>query len=482
MKTIRGKLFAYFFVFVILFQITAISIFISSKELTNKYDESFQRFLLLNSISQKSHELYELTKFYVIAPEEENAADFFAKKSELLDEKEKLADLLHYIEKVETKNYINLIETFIHETELTIGFVLKEDIEQYTDHLEEVRTAAGYIQESALELIDVELTAYQSFYKDLQVRNGYFMTFIIFLFLTTITLAIFFALWFSNGITSPINKLSRVAKEVAKGDLLGKPVEIQSNDELRLLGDAFNDMRSNIHGLVKEIKDQSELDQLLKEMELKHLQNQINPHFLFNTLNTISKMAYLEDAQSTSSLIDSVAALLRHSLGEIDENVTLENEVNIVQDYFRIQRTRFSERVQFVTTIDETCLDIEIPRLTLQPLVENAFIHGIEEREEGGIISIRIEQTEESVIIEVSDDGEGIEQEKIEALLSLTTDRDDHIGHSTGIGLTNVIRRLQLFYKKSNVVEIESEKGQWTTVRLILPKTIGVVNDENLNC
>ena len=121
--------------------------------------------------------------------------------------------------------------------------------------------------------------------------------------------------------------------------------------------------------------------------------------------------------------------------------------MNIVQDYFRIQQTRFSERVQFITKIDETCLGIEIPRLTLQPLVENAFIHGIEEREEGGVISIRIGQTEESVVIEVSDDGEGIDQEKIESLLSLSPVRDEHVGHSTGIGLTNVIRRLQLFYK-----------------------------------
>lgn len=166
--------------------------------------------------------------------------------------------------------------------------------------------------------------------------------------------------------------------------MVGTPIEVQSNDELKVLGDAFNHMRLNIHSLVQEIKDQSELDQLLKEMELKHLQNQINPHFLFNTLNAVSKMAYLEDANATSSLIDSVAAILRHSLGEIDTHVTLGDEVAIVGDYFNIQKSRFSERVQFITEIDETCLAIKIPRLTLQPLVENAFIHGIEEREEGG--------------------------------------------------------------------------------------------------
>lgn len=470
MRTIRGKLLIYFFVFLILFQITAISIFISSNELTTKYDDSFQRFLLLNSISQKSDELYGLTNRFVISPEEENADEYFSKKEELFTEKERLVDMFHYIEQVKIKNYINLIETFIHESELTVGFSLKQDIEQYTDHLEETRIAAEYIQEAAMELIDAELTAYQAFYKDLQQRNDYFFIFIIFLFITTIVLAIFFAFWFSKGITSPLNKLSRAAQEVSKGDLLGEPVEVHSNDELKLLGNAFNQMRSNIHELVKEIEDQSELDQLLKEMELKHLQNQINPHFLFNTLNTISKMAYLEDAHSTQGLIVSVSTLLRHSLGELDKHVTLKDEVSVVEDYFRIQKTRFSERIQFVTQIDETCLSFEIPRLTLQPLVENALIHGIEQKESGGTISLQVNQTDKHVIIEVSDDGEGIEEEEMEALMSLSLEKDDHVGHSTGIGLTNVIRRLQLFYRTNHVVEIESEKGEWTTIRLILPK------------
>ncbi len=417
----------------------------------------------------------------MLEQDEKNAELYFLEKTALQKEQRKLADVFHYAEETKMKNYQDLIDTFIHESELTMGFVLREDIENYTKHLEEARVSAGYIQELALELIDVELTAYQSFYKDFQVRNGYFVMFIVFLFLTTITLAVLFALWFANGITRPLDKLSSAAKEVARGDLIGEPVEIQSNDELRLLGDAFNHMRANIHELVREIKDQSELDQLLKEMELKHLQNQINPHFLFNTLNTISKMAYLENANATSRLIDSVAALLRHSLDEIDKEVTLKEELEIVEDYFRIQKTRFSERIQFVTKIDETCLAIEIPRLTLQPLVENAFIHGIESREEGGRITIQVKQTQNEVIVEVSDDGEGMSGVEIQRLLSLVERKEDHVGHSTGIGLTNVIRRLQLFYQKSDVVEIESEVGQWTTIRLFLPKDRSE-SYENLNC
>jgi len=470
MKTIRGKLLVYFLVFVVLFQVTAVSIFVSSNQLTNAYDDSFQRFLLLNDISQKSEELFAQTKIFVKGSNVENQADYFIAKKALEDKQEELTGAFTDPNKIEIKNYINLIETFIHESELTVGFFIRGDIERYTHHLDEARTASSYIQTSALEIIDVELTDYQSFYKDLQQRNDNFFLFIMFLFITTIMLAIFFALWFSKGITQPIDKLSHAAKEVSKGDLLGKPVAIHSKDELQLLGDTFNNMRSNIHELVEEIKDQSELDRLVKEMELKQLQNQINPHFLFNTLNTVSKMAYLEDAKATSDLIESVAALLRHSLGQIDKNVSLRDEVGVVKEYFHIQKIRFSERSQFKLNVDESCLEIEIPRLTLQPLVENAFIHGIEEKEEGGIITLNIYQMETNVIVEVRDDGVGMDQGKIRQLLSLSTVDTDHVGHSTGIGLTNVIRRLQLHYQIPDVMEIESVPGEGTTVRLLLPK------------
>lgn len=469
MKTIRGKLVVYFFAIILLFQVTAISIFVSSNELTDTYNDSFQRFLLLNKISRHASELYSTTKSFVNEPNSENSDDYFEIKADLEDNLSQLSETFYYIETIEMKNYINLIETFIYETDLTVGSVLRDDTEQYMNHLEEAGNASDYISESTLEIIELELTAYQSFYGDLQQRDHNFMLFIIFLFLTTIILAIFFALWFSRGITRPLGKLSAAAEEVASGGLEGEPVHIRTNDELRLLGDTFNQMRTNIHDLFQEVQDQSELDRLVKEMELKHLQNQVNPHFLFNTLNTISKMAYMEDAKSTSGLIDSAAALLRHSLGDIDHRVALKDEVQVVQDYFHIQKVRFSERVTFQLNIDENCLDIEVPQLTLQPLVENAFIHGIEGKEEGGIISLVIYQKLGKVIVEIRDDGIGISQETVNQIISRTKQQQEHVGHSTGIGLTNVIRRLELFFREDHMVEIESELGKGTVIRLILP-------------
>lgn len=470
MKTIRGKLLVYFLVFVILFQITAISIFISSTQLLHNYDDSFQRFLLLNNISQKSKELYTETKIYVKESETMNQSDYFAVKDHLKRQKKKLSKSFPNPDKIEIKNYIHLIETFINESELTVGFFLYEDIEQYSHHLEEARNASNYIQTYTLELIDVELTDYQAFYQDLKQRNDYFFYFIIFLTLTTILLSILFALWFSKGITQPIEQLSHAATEVSKGDLLGSDITIRSNDELGLLGDTFNDMRFNLHELVKEIRNQSELDQLIKEMELKQLQNQVNPHFLFNTLNTMSKMAYLEGAASTTELIDSVATLLRHSLGNMDKPSPLWDEVKMVKDYFRIQKIRFSERVQFELHVDDSCLDVEVPRLTLQPLVENAFIHGIEEKETGGTIGLIVRGTDTHIIVEVHDDGVGMPEHKVKQILSMTPHTENQVGHSTGIGLVNVIRRLQINYKVEDIVQIESRLDKGTTIRLILPR------------
>ncbi|WP_077624738.1 sensor histidine kinase [Sediminibacillus massiliensis] len=471
MKSIRSKLIVYFFVFVVLFNIVSISIYVSSRTLTEKYDASFDRFLVLNSISSISNQLFEDTKAYVMDQTDENLEAYYETRRSFKEQEEHFLAGLDHKEQTQARNYLNLIDNVLYESEITIGFVLKDDIERYTAHLKETQSTASYIQETTLHLIDLELTEYQTLYADLQDRNESFRLFIIFVFTTTIMLAVFFAIWFAQGINKPIQQLTNAARQVSKGDFSGKPVEIDSNDELKLLGSSFDHMRASIHELIKEIKDQSEQDRLMKELELKHLQNQVNPHFLFNTLNTISKMAYLEDARSTSNLIDSTAALLRYSLGDIEKFVRLKEEVAVVEDYLSIQKTRFSERIDFKIDVDEYCLDFPVPRLTLQPLVENAFIHGVEEQEDGGTIQLFIYEETSSIIVEVRDNGAGMTREKVSKVLSFPhTEQEDHIGHSTGLGLTNVIRRLQLFYRRENIIRIDSQPGEGTTIKLMLPR------------
>ncbi|UFT98573.1 sensor histidine kinase [Radiobacillus kanasensis] len=469
MKTIRGKLIIYFFVFVVLFNVVSISIYVSSKQLTGEYHASFERFVTLNSISQISNKLYQNVKTYVMEPSEENLDAYYTSLNQLEEEENQLMSSRTFEESMQIKNYTNLIDSLIHESEITVGFVLRDDIERYTAHLKETQSAATYIQETTLHLIDLELNEYQVLYEDLQERNSSFQWFIFFLFSTTVMLAIGFSLWFSYGITKPIQALSKAAKQVSSGQISGEPVVIDSNDELKLLGDSFNQMRTNIHELIEEIKQKSEQEKLMKELELKHLQNQINPHFLFNTLNTISKLAYLENAKSTSNLIDSVATLLRYSLGDLKKSISLKDELQVIEEYLSIQKTRFLERIQYKMDIQSEHLDIPIPRLTIQPIVENAFIHGIEAKEDGGKILIRIYDQDEYTMVEIEDDGIGMDEKTILRLLDTTADSEEHIGHSTGIGMTNVIRRLQLFYQTEHVLEIDSEVDRGTIIRLVLP-------------
>lgn len=381
----------------------------------------------------------------------------------------------HINQDIVLKNYYYLIESFLGECMVILNAYNRNEIEVYSSHLTELSRISIYIQEATLALINHELTNYQTFYREMHKRNELFSTIGIIIFVLTILISILFALWFSKGMTKPISLLSKAAKEISTGKFDGPDVKAPTKDELRFLAEAFNNMRENIRRLIQEIKQKSELDNLLKEMELKSLQNQINPHFLFNTLNTVSRMAYIEGAERTSDLIDSVAALLRYNLGNLDKPTTLKDEVAVVHNYFFIQMTRFGDRVQFKTEIDESCLSLPIPVLTLQPIIENAFIHGVESYEHGAVLSLYVYKKNSQVIIEVADNGVGMDELTIKRLVE-QVDRvhssqksSKHTGHSTGIGLINVIKRLQLFYGQDQVVEIQSKMDEGTVIRLMLP-------------
>jgi sensor histidine kinase YesM len=197
---------------------------------------------------------------------------------------------------------------------------------------------------------------------------------------------------------------------------------------------------------------------------------------LFNTLNTLSKKAYLEGAEETSDLLVSVAGLLRYNLKRLDRSVTIHEEVVVLQQYMEIQKARFTDRIDFHMDIDESCLHIQIPGLTLQPIVENAVIHAIEPKEDGGSIWFRVLDGIDQVTIEIEDDGVGMSKDKVTQILEERQVESE--GHSTGIGFSNVVKRLRLFYGFEDVILIESKEGHGTKVILKIPKTRRIDNNE----
>jgi len=219
--------------------------------------------------------------------------------------------------------------------------------------------------------------------------------------------------------------------------------------------------------LVEEIRLRTELEEALKFMELKALQSQVNPHFLFNTLTTMAGVALLEGAEETSSLLKALSRLLRYSLRRIGQSVTLSEELASVNDYLSIQRARFGERIAVTMEITEDVLDAQIPVFTLQPLVENAIIHGLESREEG-LLTVKCRQEETTVVIEVSDNGAGISHKRL-AEIRESRGENSGRGHTTGIGIDNVHKRLQHFFGMSCNLHIESELNKGTQVSLRIP-------------
>ncbi|MEH7375886.1 sensor histidine kinase [Neobacillus drentensis] len=473
---IKSKLLLYFVVLVVLLTSVGFFFYNSSEKLVVEYEDSFERFLLLNDISKRTNLITENLRGYLLDKETSYLKDYKKQKLKLINDQKRLNEELNSND-ITLKNYKNMIDSFLDECDATVGAFQKDDINSYSNHFNGVLKIAAFIQESTLALLNNKLTDYQNFYKQMETQNHYYKLLYISLFAAAFFLSTLIALWISGGITKPISLLSEAAKQISKGNLTGEDIKITTKDELKPLTETFNQMRTNLRQLVTEIKQQGELDKLLKELELKSLQNQINPHFLFNTLNTVSKMAYLEEAEQTTRLIEAVAAILRYNLSDFDKASTLREEVRIVQAYFYIQQTRFGERIQFVTDIEDGCLDIEIPSLILQPLIENAFMHGVESYEENGIIRLHIYRHNHQIYVEVIDNGTGMDDITKNRLLKYVEciepeeryEAEKSKGQSTGIGVKNVIRRLQLFYQRNDIVEIESEVDHGTNFRLTIP-------------
>jgi two-component system sensor histidine kinase YesM len=278
-----------------------------------------------------------------------------------------------------------------------------------------------------------------------------------------LVIALILAMFISTYLTSPINKLIYSMEKVKQGNFKEK-VNFKYNDEIGILGEQYNDMIDNINNLIGEVYM---LQIQEKEAELKALQAQINPHFLYNTLDSIFWKAQKSNDKEIGEMIHALSKLFRLTLNRGHEFTDISNEKDFIHSYLLLQKLRYGDKLDYSLDFDETILFFRIPKLILQPFVENSIAYGTEYSNTKSIIRVTGEQHQQGIRFTIKDNGSGISEELIEKIQA-----DDMINvsnGSTGYAMKNVRKRLSLYYDNNFVFNIFSSLGEGTTIEIIIP-------------
>lgn len=292
----------------------------------------------------------------------------------------------------------------------------------------------------------------------------------IWVFIESIVVVIFIALLLyipitilsTRNITRPIQMLLAHMKRISKGDFRPDP-SLEFDSEIGELGTGINQMARSISSLMEQQVSQ---EKMKKELEIQVLQAQINPHFLYNTLNTIKWMAIVQHAGGISSMVGALSRLLQNLSHGTDQLIPLEEEFAIVRDYMSIQELRYSGRLKLENGVSPEMAHARIIKFTLQPIVENAIFHGIEPKTSAGVIRLSAERVGDDLFLHVRDDGVGMSREAIDRIFSEETPNRRGL---SGIGLHNVDERIRLTYGVSFGLSVQSMEGEYTDVCVHIP-------------
>ena len=286
--------------------------------------------------------------------------------------------------------------------------------------------------------------------KSRQAQSVYVLTAII-----LVIVALLFSRFMARSITLPIQKLRDSMKKVQEGDFSVSDVVVDSKNEIGSLTKSFDVMTHRIHELMEQnVHEQEEK----RKSELKALQSQINPHFLYNTLDSIIWMAEGKKNEEVVLMTASLARLLRQSISNEDEVVPIANEVEYARGYLTIQKMRYKDKLEFQIEVDSSILYIPLIKLVLQPIIENAIYHGLKYKESKGLLIVK-------GFMKVIDDGVGMDEETLAHIY----DKHKVNYHSNGVGVYNVQKRLKLYYGEDYGITYTSELGKGTTATITIP-------------
>ncbi|UOQ48384.1 sensor histidine kinase [Gracilibacillus caseinilyticus] len=300
-----------------------------------------------------------------------------------------------------------------------------------------------------------------------EVRNS--IPSILYLALWNFVIPTLFIIYIAGNIHFRLNTIVRKMRKVKDQQFELIPGKT-FNDEIGVLTREYNRMTKKIKDLINDVYivriQKKDLELQKKETQLKALQSQINPHFLFNVLETIRMRSLLKHEKETATIIHNMAQLLRNSITWDRDFVTVREELQLIHAFLEIQKYRFGDKMQYDIHFDDAIEHVLIPNMSIIPFVENASIHGIEPLKAGGIINIVVEQAIDHIIVEIRDNGLGIPKDKYQTIIQ-SLHEEEIAGER--IGISNVFQRLKMYYQEGFDVQIKTRKDHGTTIILKIP-------------
>lgn len=488
---VRRQMVTLFLFTVLLTALTGVYVINPSMQFIKQMDEMFFDTIFLDELTDNLNAVDQSLKEYLTTRDSDSLLTYYeyaetlGNKSAVMKDAVKLnqtpSELIY-------KDIAYMIDTYLHHTDEAVKNKRGRTPDLYISDYANAYEVAGFIKLYIDKLGQYHLEDNTRWYTTLSNNISKLIASNFILMAAVILLNVLMILYITYNITRPIEDLSKAAGEIARGNFDTEEIVVTTEDEFKVMADAFNKMKHSIKEYVDQLHDKADtearlMDQrmqnlrmqtLLNGAELKALQSQINPHFLFNTLNAVMQLATMEGADRTTIFIDNLARLLRYNVGTMDRTVSLREEIAMVSAYQELFNVRFGDMRVLEFDIDESVLDAIVPPLIIQPLVENAYIHGLGEVEGQGHIRVSVRPVDGMIEISVKDSGVGMDEDTRQRLLQQDyyNEQHEHIrqkGHLTGIGIDNVVNRLRMFYGISDIMDIHSTSGRGTTVILTIP-------------
>ena len=477
---------------IVIFLITSALIFVVNVFVYTNINRMIERIealyasnVSLNDLSDLLADVQEDMSQYLKTKSTESLEDYYKNEQEFRDRLDELeistaSSELEYMKKCIT----DMSYTYLDRADDAINAKRGRNVSKYVSTYDECLRIYDYLNTYIYSLNNEQFKESSGNYADLLRSLKYSEVFCLTILVLVAVCNVLLIILATQSITNPLKLLAKRANEVSEGQLEGELLSVDSGDEVGVVTRAFNQMITSLRDYIDKVRDNVQkenammekelrMNAALKEAQLKYLQAQINPHFLFNTLNAGAQLAMMEGADRTNTYIQKMADFFRYNIKKDHELASIADEIELIDNYIYILNVRFSDDIHFEKHIDEELTGIEIPSMTLQPIVENAVNYGIRNIDREGIITLSLYREDERARISDKDNGAGMAQETIDRILSDELVPRNPEGDSNGIGLQNVIARLDLHFNTDNIFSIYSEgedKGTEVIIRVPLQK------------